>query len=610
MQLTKWKVVVLSFLVLWALGSVAAWIFRVHESALIKRTRKFSLFPEGLFSLSNYGPTTDKCSPVHVALVVGEEGSSWHEYLTIKSILLHRSTPIHFHFITADRKRVGLQTMLDTWLVPGVSQSYYDLDKVRTLISKQNNSGIQCNEPLSIYLNLHLVLRDSVRHVIAVEPRSVVTVNVAQLVLDTFQTGKAITICSARCAMYCFSKDSVTKPWGAFGVDLYYAQHRNIQIQNLCRQDHERVIFTANSNKSYASFVSIFEDSASSRHPLGICDLVRDYDGNNLRYKNTSQCPTSCLVTVSPPEKDTCAHYEWERATRRRELPFLLGHFYNSSDPRDVTLINHLDYNRLALIERSLINWGGPVSIAIHVTDMQVQEVINFLLKSSVLHNRKNISYHLMFKIGPVYPINPLRELGHRFVSTPHVFYGDIDYVSSYDMYKTVKQNLKNIRNLNKTAVVIPAFETQDTKFVIPETKKAMVSLFWKRKVFQFHYERYSIGHASTNYLKWITATKPYYVTWSESYEPYLLLESSVFSFDTQFLSRFHNKGSHVIELFFAGFKFLVLHNCYIVHLPHQKIINKELSDCSQRWYRQWLRDKIKEYNINDASLNYFHLLL
>ena len=156
-----------------------------------------------------------------------------------------------------------------------------------------------------------------------------------------------------------------------------------------------------------------------------------------LRYREVKECNTTLkpLVEKVPPQKEFCSLFSWERVTRRRELPFLLEHSYKSSDAFDVTLVNHLDYNRLHLLERSFTNWDGPASIAIQVTESQVQGVMDFLLNSEILRDRRNVSYHLLFKIGPSYAINPLRALGHKFVSTPYVFYGDIDYVSSHGMY-------------------------------------------------------------------------------------------------------------------------------------------------------------------------------
>ena len=113
---------------------------------------------------------------------------------------------------------------------------------------------------------------------------------------------------------------------------------------------------------------------------------------------------------------------------------------------RVITYLRCSDNNRaLTTLECfcSAVEEYGAASIAIQVTESQVQGVMDFLLNSEILRDRRNVSYHLLFKIGPSYAINPLRALGHKFVSTPYVFYGDVDYVSSHGMYTAMKENLK-----------------------------------------------------------------------------------------------------------------------------------------------------------------------
>ena len=78
------------------------------------------------------------------------------------------------------------------------------------------------------------------------------------------------------------------------------------------------------------------------------------------------------------------------------------------------------------------------------------------------------MSYHLVFRVGPSYPPNHGRELAHRFVSTPYMFILDVDFVPSYGLYGCLKEKLetKSFGSMDKTSVVIPAFETKDAKFI------------------------------------------------------------------------------------------------------------------------------------------------
>ena len=226
-------------------------------------------------------------------------------------------------------------------------------------------------------------------------------------------------------------------------------------------------------------------------------------------------------------------------------------------------------------------------------------------MNSEILRERRNISYHLLFRIGPSYPINALRELAHRHVTTPYIFYSDINLVSSYRMYTTIKQDLKVIGNMNKIAIVIAAFEADETDFKIPHSKSEIVELKLKDKVRQVHRDYFYTGQGRTDYKKWETATKPYSIKWKDMYEPYTLVATSVFSYDPRFVARFHDKGSHNTELHMAGFQYLVLHDCFTVHLPHPvKAQNmRNLQKCSKQWYKDWVKQKRKQYRYNKKDV-------
>ena len=566
-------------------------------------------------------PPLDQCPVVNVAMLVSGHVQSRHVYLAIKSVLMHRSTEVHFHFITDDRARTVLESMLNTWLVPGISHDYYDL-------KQKIYSQIDCLETMSLKLNLHQILPDTVGRVVLLEPMSVLKIDPLDLWSVTMSyTNHMITLCNGKCVSYCHNDPAPSVDtseyalqWGAMGLNLAgmrSSAHTLLHALQSVHQCTPNDIYTAldkaglfqNTADDWSPAVhtqqtcAMMVSAVSSHEEQYVCKCVADYDSNKLRYETDHTCTNNTamdpIVPKPPPLIQVCNHFYWEGSTRRREIPFLMGHSYNSSDEYDVTLINHVDYDRLSMIERSLTNWNGPVSLAIQVTETQVKEVVNLISNSKVLSERRNISYHLLFRIGPSYPINALRELAQKYVSTPYVFDSDIDFVYSYDMYTTIKQNLKKISDLNKIAVVLPSFETDTVDFKIPHTKKEVVELMGKNKMRQFHAKEYFTGQGQTNYKRWKTANEPYYIQWKSMYEPYTLVKSSVVPFDRRFVARFHDKGSRNTELHMAGFKFLVLHNIFMVHLPHRKNPQnkKDLQRCSKQWYRNWVNEKRKQYH-------------
>ena len=598
------------------------------------------------------------CQTVHVVMVVGSDTLSWQSYLAIKSVLIHRTTKLHFHFITDSMTRTVLNSMMSSWLLPGVLHDYYDLKETWRRIGRSHDYQNHCYGTLILQLNLMQILPDSVQRVIVVNPTSTVKIDLQHLWSVAMSCeDHMITFCIEGCVLHCHRDTAVAQKttgdsillWGVMTLNLCgirALQKTNINAWTLvvktfdkCGPDSiERfrdvvqewsiTLDVTNSNRNpytrtnivqnamCGESISVFNSQETNHTLNNICKYVREYDGNILRYSqyqvvdntgNNCAIETQTLVEPAPDANDICKLFVWEKKTRRRELPFLLQYSYNTTDTHDVTLINHLDCNRLYLMERSIRNWEGPINFGIQVTDSEVQTVIDFISNSTILRERKNISYHLLFRIGPSYPINHLRVLALTHAVTPYVFHNDIDFVSSYGMYTTLKADLRRLGNLNKISVVVPAFETTDPDLKFPSNRKEMLSFIAKKKVYQFHVEIFSPGHRQTNYAKWVKATEPYTVIWKHSYEPFCVLEKSAVTFDTHFVGRFGDKNSYNTELHMAGFKFIAIHDCFIIHMPHP--VNKQnkpnLLKCNQDWQKEWVIQKRKQYNYhkNDVPI-------
>ena len=157
-------------------------------------------------------------------MVVTYDIESIHLHATIKSILIHRSTPLHFHFITDRTGKTVLHTIMSTWLLPSISHDYYDLTETwQNISSRLTNSQTNCSRTLFIHLNLDKVLPNSVRHVIAIEPSSVARIDLAQLLAMTVsRSNRVITVCQTECVQYCSddSQNTDLSHWGAVGLNL------------------------------------------------------------------------------------------------------------------------------------------------------------------------------------------------------------------------------------------------------------------------------------------------------------------------------------------------------------------------------------------------------
>ena len=67
----------------------------------------------------------------------------------------------------------------------------------------------------------------------------------------------------------------------------------------------------------------------------------------------------------------------------------------------------------------------------------------------------------------------------------------------------------------------------------------------------------------------WKKAIKPYEVQWQPDYEPYIITSVNITQYDTHFVGRNFNKISHIEELHYQHYKFIVLPDGFLLHIPH-----------------------------------------
>ncbi len=61
-----------------------------------------------------------------------------------------------------------------------------------------------------------------------------------------------------------------------------------------------------------------------------------------------------------------------------------------------------------------------------------------------------------------------------------------------------------------------------------------------------------------------------YEINWEAEYEPYIIADKEALPlWDERFVGYGFDKVQHIAELHFAGFKFMVLPEVYVIHLDH-----------------------------------------
>jgi hypothetical protein len=146
----------------------------------------------------------------------------------------------------------------------------------------------------------------------------------------------------------------------------------------------------------------------------------------------------------------------------------------------NVTLAVHLSLDRLAILDRSLSTWKGPVSIAVYAAVKTMDDSFLEWQRMYVEKKVKSLTLpkgsHVQLLVGredqvKEYPINTLRNVAIAISATPYVFLIDADFQPSPDVetdFLTAAQEVKRTKTANlKVGFIVPAFEFLDSPQVI-----------------------------------------------------------------------------------------------------------------------------------------------
>ncbi|XP_043266757.1 LARGE xylosyl- and glucuronyltransferase 2-like isoform X2 [Venturia canescens] len=333
-------------------------------------------------------------------------------------------------------------------------------------------------------------------------------------------------------------------------------------------------------------------------------------DGNLLRRRLFGCDRTE--ISYSIDSADVCSKFVQGSSIIYRTHLFLLEYEYNvDAGEKDVALVTQCSVDRIMLLEELCKHWPGTISVALYLSDAEVENFLGFVRNSEDLKNRKNIAYHVVYKEGEFYPVNYLRNTAMSYVSTSFIFQLDIDFLPQYGLYENLMLHISNMKLsvLDKTALIVPAFETQRYRFTFPTNKQELIKYLNHGILFTFRYHVWTKGHAATNYTHWKSASQPYEVEWEPDFEPYLVISRSAPRYDQRFIGFGWNKVSYVTHLTALGYKYIVLPDTFIIHRPHApsldigKFRNNPLyRRCLKKLKDTFVQELVAEYGKENAS--------
>ena len=571
------------------------------------------------------------CEIIDVAIMLRGQESCNHGVLLIKSILLFRQSPIRLHLLVDSTARHVMGTLLTTWHLYGLEYHFYHTQQTPTHHWSIHHTVFHLLNSLPL----------SVERVIYTPPKVLISTEVYRF-LETFrimrQEGKVLGLYREP-GLSGIMEETESE---LMLVDLKALRHTQGDVSGIaktkvlgslkplsfcvlsrgCSEPNSSLMHSVHDSCNHRQTVCVHSSVGSSHYKT----LIQDYDGNLLRERwiNCQTGPTFDDNAIKYRAKTSvydppCTDFKREGNQERRTHPFYAGQWLNphSSQSNDITILLHGSMDRLVpMLEPMCRHWEGPMSIAVFANDSEVSGLINLIQSSPVISSRSNIAYHIVYKEGEYYPSNLLRCTALQNVGTDYVFLNDMDFLPSFGLYSHLKRTVREF-DLNHTVLVVPAFETYiaSKTFVFPNDKSALIKLVSQKKVFQFHRDKYIRGHAPTDYPRWEKANEPYEIQWQPQYEPYLVASRNITPLDPRFVSRDFNKVSHVEQLYYQRYKFYVLPEGFLLHLPHQlssdamkQRTNERHSECYTRRRDEWRADMVQEYGYEPYLVNVYKI--
>ncbi|XP_076296402.1 xylosyl- and glucuronyltransferase LARGE1 isoform X2 [Lasioglossum baleicum] len=565
-----------------------------------------------------------KCESVHIAMVCAGYNSTFALVTVVKSVLFYRTKPLHFHLLVDEIAKRTLSTLFETWDLPHVNVTYYKAERWVPKVSWIPNKHYS-----GVYGLLKLILPDAMREdKVLVFDTDVTVLNDVSLlwrVFEKFTNDQALGLTENQSHWYIKALSYGQRPWPALGrgfntgvmlMQLQQLRNRKFMIlwETVTKRVLDRIPETSLADQDVIN--AVIKEHPSIIHKIECTWNVQlsDHTISDLCYRDTSQI--SIVHWNSPRKQDVYNKHinEFRKLHRvflemdgnllRRRLfgcdkhdetasqynesspcqdftrgatmlyrthPFLLEYEYNVYAPADVALVTQCSVERIPLLEELSKHWPGTISVALYLTDAEVQNFLEFVKGSVELRKRRNIAYHVVYKDGDLYPINYLRNIAMSYVSTPFIFQLDVDFLPQHGLHESLMNYIAklNITESDKVALIVPAFETERYRFTFPANKDELLKFLKRGVLYTFRYHVWTQGHAATNYSYWRNTMEPYEVSWEPDFEPYIVVSRLAPRYDTRFVGFGWNKVSYVTHLTILDYKYIVLPDTFIIHRPH-----------------------------------------
>jgi len=304
-----------------------------------------------------------------------------------------------------------------------------------------------------------------------------------------------------------------------------------------------------------------------------------------------------------------------------------------SLPPESVTLITQLSLERMNMIRGQCKVWTDRIAAVVYVpvvdgfgaasseikavNGSSLEEIVNILSEFHQMVESDDEGCALDLELvtesfsswdSPelrLYPFNALRNRGLMLSRTEAVLLLDVDFLPSASLPESYQGKPRAFEALmqqlveNKTALVLPAFETKRTDalgakiatMVSSNGKPHALSMWRKKEIMGFHMAQYKMGHGSTNFTRWLSSVASYPIRYRDGFEPYVVVARRYVPwYDERFRGYGRDKITHLAHMCNGlGVSLRVHPSSFVVHAPHPKAPTYRATKKMGQW--DWLED-------------------
>ncbi len=115
---------------------------------------------------------------------------------------------------------------------------------------------------------------------------------------------------------------------------------------------------------------------------------------------NLNHLPLYEAYKMMDYKTNLCQQYQIEGNLDRIVIPHIWQEINPPQNYTDVTLVTQISLERLGILERLLINWEGPISVALYLSRLYLNNTLSLIEPYLRIMRRDNLDIHLVLQNG------------------------------------------------------------------------------------------------------------------------------------------------------------------------------------------------------------------